>query len=341
MLESADDLRDSTEMADPLTDTLALTEAHCHASRGFVAVGEWALRYPASHRLKFSAVVEGSCWIDFDDGLATGRLELEAGDVVLFDGRHGFVKGNSDAVPIGDAITAFGHPGGSVARFGSGAETGAGVKVVGVGGHVSLNRTGEELLMRALPPVIHLRAADERAPIFRWLLDRLLRETSTAGPGASLAADDLAHLLFLESLRACLAEAESLPVGWLRAIADERIAPALHLMHDQPGRSWQLEELAQAAAMSRTTFAERFRTVAGVPPLTYLTSWRMRLAERALRDEDTPLSALAHSLGYTSDSAFSNAFKRINGVAPRRYRETARATRSSVTAADREAAATA
>ncbi|MFG1905271.1 AraC family transcriptional regulator [Kribbella sp. NPDC048928] len=339
-------------MADPLTDTLALTEAHCHASRGFVAIGEWALRYPASQRLKFSAVVEGSCWVDFDDDLATGRLELEAGDVVLFDGRHGFVKGNSDAVPIGDAITAFGDPGGlgglgglggSVARFGSGAETGVGVRVVGVGGHVSLNRTGEELLMRALPPVIHLRAADERAPTFRWLLDRLLRETSTAGPGASLAADDLAHLLFLESLRACLAEAESLPVGWLRAIADERIAPALHLLHDQPGRAWQLDELAQAAAMSRTTFAERFRTVAGVPPLTYLTNWRMRLAERALRDEDTPLSALAHSLGYTSDSAFSNAFKRINGVAPRRYRETARATRSPspATAADREAVATA
>lgn len=329
-------------MADPLTDTLALTEAHCHASRGFVAIGEWALRYPESQRLKFSAVVEGSCWIDFDDDLATSRLELQAGDVVLFDGRHGFVKGNSDAVPIGDAITAFGLDG-SVARFGSGTVTGVGARVVGVGGHVSLNRTGEELLMRALPPVIHLRAADERAPTFRWLLDRLLRETSTAGPGASLAADDLAHLLFLESLRACLAEAESLPVGWLRAIADERIAPALHLMHDQPGRAWQLEELAQAAAMSRTTFAERFRTVAGVPPLTYLTNWRMRLAERALRDEDTPLSALAHSLGYTSDSAFSNAFKRINGVAPRRYRETARATRSpeAATADDREAAATA
>jgi AraC-like DNA-binding protein len=79
--------------------------------------------------------------------------------------------------------------------------------------------------------------------------------------------------------------------------------------------------------MSRTTFAERFRSVAGVPPLTYLLNWRMRLAERALRDEDTPLATLAHSLGYTSDSAFSNAFKRVNGIAPRRYRERARAAR--------------
>src|SRR2546423_1572392 len=99
MLESLDNLRDSTDVPDPLTDTLALTEAHCHVSRGFEAYGEWALRYPASHRLKFTATVEGTCWIDFDD-LDVGRIELQPGDVVLFDGRHEFVKGNSDAVPI-------------------------------------------------------------------------------------------------------------------------------------------------------------------------------------------------------------------------------------------------
>lgn len=326
MLESAENLRDSTDMADPLTDTLALTEAHCRASRGFEAIGDWALHYPASHRLKFTAVVEGVCWIDFDERLEDERLELAPGDVVLFDGRHEFVKGNSDDVPIEDAVTAFGATDGPIARFGSGVETGVGPRVVGVGGHVALNRTGEELLMRALPPVIHFRSTDERAATFRWLLERLLREASTSEPGASLAADDLARLLFVEALRACLTEADSLPVGWLRAIADERIAPALRLMHDQPGRTWQLEELAHAAAMSRTTFAERFRAVAGVPPLTYLLNWRMRLAERALRDDDRPLSALAHSLGYTSDSAFSNAFKRVTGLAPRRYRELARST---------------
>jgi AraC-like DNA-binding protein len=311
-------LREST--ADPLTETLALTEARCFVSRGYEGYGEWVLRYPASERLKFSATVEGSCWIDFEDGKP--RIELQAGDVVLFDGRRGFLKGNAD-VPVEDAVKAFNAHGGPIARFGSGAADRSGAKVVGVGGHVSVNRTGEELLMRALPPVIVLRATDERAATFRWLLDRLLHEATTAGPGASLAADDLAHLLFVETLRACLTEAGSLPVGWLRAIADERIAPSLRLMHDQPGRAWQLEELAQASAMSRTTFAERFRSVAGVPPLTYLTNWRMRLAERALREEDTPLSTLAHSLGYTSDSAFSNAFKRVNGMAPKRYRDAA------------------
>jgi AraC-like DNA-binding protein len=72
--------------------------------------------------------------------------------------------------------------------------------------------------------------------------------------------------------------------------------------------------------MSRTSFALHFRNVAGVAPLTYLTEWRMRLAERALREEKTPVASVARSLGYTSESAFSNAFKRIIGISPTAYR---------------------
>ena len=72
--------------------------------------------------------------------------------------------------------------------------------------------------------------------------------------------------------------------------------------------------------MSRTTFAVRFKTVAGVAPLAYLTAWRMRLAERALRDDDVPVADLARSLGYASESAFSHAFKRMMGASPNHYR---------------------
>jgi AraC-like DNA-binding protein len=113
-----------------------------------------------------------------------------------------------------------------------------------------------------------------------------------------------------------------MPAGWLRALADPRIAPALRMMHGEPSRAWHLDDLAKACAMSRTTFALHFRAAVGVAPLTYLTAWRMRLAERALREEDTPVAVVARSLGYTSESAFSNAFKRINGRSPRTWRNT-------------------
>jgi AraC-like DNA-binding protein len=113
--------------------------------------------------------------------------------------------------------------------------------------------------------------------------------------------------------------------GWLRALGDPRIAPALRLMHDDPARPWQLDELAKACAMSRTTFAFHFKKSAGVAPLTYLAQWRMRLAERTLRERNTPVALIAQSLGYTSESAFSNAFKRMTGQSPKAYRHASRA----------------
>ncbi len=79
--------------------------------------------------------------------------------------------------------------------------------------------------------------------------------------------------------------------------------------------------------MSRTSFALHFKAVAGVAPLACLTQWRMRLAERALREDNIAVSSIARRLGYTSDSAFSNAFKRITGSAPKIYRSRVRARR--------------
>ena len=194
-----------------------------------------------------------------------------------------------------------------------------------VGGHVLLDPLSGRLLADVLPPWIHVQAASPQAINFRWLLDQLVEERASGLPGALLASAQLAQLLFIQILRAHLKTATHMPVGWLRAMGDPRISPALRLMHAEPARSWHLEELASACAMSRTTFASHFRRVAGVTPLNYLTNWRMRLAERALRQETTPVAIIAQSLGYTSESAFSNAFKRLTGKSPRTYRSAGRA----------------
>jgi AraC-like DNA-binding protein len=105
--------------------------------------------------------------------------------------------------------------------------------------------------------------------------------------------------------------------GWLRALGDKRLAPALAGLHADPRRAWNLEDLAQEAGMSRTSFVVHFRQVMGVPPLTYLSNWRMHLAERDLRAG----ASVAEAIGYTSESAFSHAFKRTTGTAPGRYRK--------------------
>jgi len=157
-----------------------------------------------------------------------------------------------------------------------------------------------------------------------FILDQLVRERVENLPGASVVSSQFALVLFIQVLRAYLELSGPISAGWLRAVGDKRLAPALQLMHSDPARAWQLGELAKASGMSRTTFALYFKAVAGVTPIAYLTRWRMHLAERALRDEDTSLRELAHSLGYASESAFSNAFKRLTGNAPTHFRGAAR-----------------
>jgi AraC-like DNA-binding protein len=53
--------------------------------------------------------------------------------------------------------------------------------------------------------------------------------------------------------------------------------------------------------------------------MEYLTRWRMRLAGERLENYDDPMSVIAQSLGYDSESAFSTAFKRVMGCTPRQY----------------------
>jgi transcriptional regulator GlxA family with amidase domain len=176
------------------------------------------------------------------------------------------------------------------------------------------------MLADVLPPLLHIDGSSPEASIVRFFLDQLVKEVASDRPGAKLISEQLAQLLFVQTMRSYLATAGSLAPGWIRALGDERIAPALRLMHQEPGRPWRLQGLAEIVAMSRTGFAVRFKEAAGIAPLTYLSNWRIRVAEQRLRETSTPVATLALSLGYASESAFSNAFKRATGMAPSRYR---------------------
>ena len=71
--------------------------------------------------------------------------------------------------------------------------------------------------------------------------------------------------------------------------------------------------------MSRTTFALKFKATVGTSPMDYLTRWRMLVAGDRLTTSGDPISAIALSLGYESESSFSTAFKRVMGCSPRQY----------------------
>lgn len=312
MLASAYFLRESPEMpADPLSEILELTHARAVLGGGFSAGEPWAIRFPPRDTVRFSAILEGACWIRFDGEPEAARLE--AGDVGLLTANRSYVMASDLDVPPVDALSQF-RDGRLSVTFGSGQDFRL------MAGQLLLDPASGRLLSGVLPDWLHIGGASPQAAPFRWLLNQLVEESGSDLPGAQLATGYLTQLLFTQVLRAHLKNADAMPAGWLRALADPRTGPALRLIHADPGRDWRLEDLARACAMSRTSFAARFRDVAGQPPLAYLTGWRMRLAARALREEATPVAVIGQSLGYASESAFSNAFKRVVGMSPRAWR---------------------
>ena len=83
--------------------------------------------------------------------------------------------------------------------------------------------------------------------------------------------------MLVNVLRAFLAGDERTP-GWLGALSDGHTGAALTLMHRNVAQRWKVSDLASEVGMSRTSFAERFKSLVGMAPLEYLTHWRMTIA---------------------------------------------------------------
>ena len=133
--------------------------------------------------------------------------------------------------------------------------------------------------------------------------------------------------MLIEAFRATTGSAA--PPGLLRGLADERLAAALRRMHGEPTRPWTVSELAREAALSRSSFFDRFRREVGVSPMEYLLGWRMAIAKDLLRGEGVSVGEVAQRVGYSSSSTFSVAFARHIGASPTTY---ARGTRDAIVA---------
>ena len=296
---------------DPLADVLTLASARCVRIGTLKAGGTWALNFPPPQKIKLTAVVKGNCWLAVDGERAPHRLGT--GDVFVVPAERSYVLASDLKASRVDGLALFTRATDNVGRVGDGQD------FLAIGGHVALDPDRGGLLADVLPPLIHVDASSSEASTIRWLLDQLVKEVTADRPAAVLASKQLAQLLFVQIIRFYLAAATTVTAGWLRALNDERIAPALRLMHGEPGRAWRLGDLAKHVGMSRTSFALRFKANAGVAPLAYLQNLRMRMAEQGLREGKMSVSELAESLGFESDSAFSNAFKRRTGMAPKHY----------------------
>ena len=155
------------------------------------------------------------------------------------------------------------------------------------------------------------------------ILGLMAAEARALRPGGEAVITRLADILVIQAIRSWLETDPAARTGWLGALQDRQIGPAIALIHRDPARAWTVASLADELAMSRSAFAARFTELVGEPAMPYVTRWRMHVAVGALRDEGATVAELADRLGYRSEAAFSRAFKRVVGVPPGALRASA------------------
>lgn len=158
----------------------------------------------------------------------------------------------------------------------------------------------------------------------RASIDYAAQQTALVAGDRLEAPTQVPQLLLLEILKLHLAGAQAEETGWIRALRDPVLAPALAAMHGSPEEKWTLLTLSREARVSVSLLDERFREVLGLAPIRYLTGWRMHVARDLLRSSDLGVAAIARRVGYDSEEAFSRAFKRETGLAPAAWRATTR-----------------
>nr|SBO92486.1 Transcriptional regulator, AraC family [Nonomuraea gerenzanensis] len=265
-------------------------------------------------------ILRGSAWLLPSDG---PPVALSAGDVVFFPHGHGYAMADSPSTPVAEpGCDPYTDEDGlfASASIGSGDAT----TVLLCGGY-RLDPSRAHPLLRDLPELIHLPAGPGSHSGVRAAVELLGAEIHRPGLGADTVVSSLLDMLLLYILRAWFtAEHGQCEVtGWAAALADPAVSAALDAMHRDQARPWTVAELGARAGLSRAAFARRFAALVGQPPLAYLTWWRLSSAGRLLRETDAPLSEIAARVGYASEFAFANAFKREYGLAPGKYRRTA------------------
>ena len=271
-----------------------------------------ALPHSPGSLVLFHIVAEGHCWIAMD-GV---ERSLSRGDVVVMPYGVAHAFGSDEyAEPV--SITKLLPPPPWI-DFPHIDYGGDGENTQMVCGYLRGDAVLFDPVLRALPPVLVVRPAGPAAAWVTASVEYAMQATQLSPSGEH---QRLPELLFTEVLRIFLKESDDRELtGWLAALRDPIVGPALSLLHTRPAHDWTVAELARAVATSKTVLIDRFNMLLARPPIHYLTEWRLNLASGLLRTTESGVGEIAGRVGYTSEEAFSRAFKRALGKSPANWR---------------------
>lgn len=294
-------------MVDPLAEVIALLQPRAVFSKAISGAGVWGVRYAAFGQPSFCAVLEGACRLAVD---GARPLTLQGGDFVLLPATPSFTMSGFEPVTPRRITPVAGDATGEEVRHGN-QHARADVRIQG--GYFEFDSPDAALLVSLMPALVHVRGVERLATLVRLVGD----ESRTQRSGRELVLRRLVEVLLIEALRSS-SDDDAAP-GLLRGLGDARLAPAIRQMHAEIAKPWTVAQLAKLAALSRSTFFDRFTRAVGVPPMEYLLAWRMAVARDLLRRQDVRIAEVAERVGYSSASTFSTAFTRHVGQPPGRY----------------------
>jgi AraC-like DNA-binding protein len=294
-------------LTDPLAEVVTLLQPGARFSKLVLGASPWRVSRSDAGQPLYCVILEGACRMAID---GHEPIEFVSGDFVLIPAAYGVAMSSLVPPPPGVQTLEPIALGNNEFRIG---EPDSPVDSRMMVGHCSFGSPDASLLVSLLPQIVHVRGVERLATLVQLVRD----ESREQRPAREVVLSRLLEVLLIEALRST-AETTASP-GLVRGLSDCRLAAAIRVMHEHPTRAWTVAELAKEAALSRSTFFERFNRAVGVAPMEYLLTWRMALAKDLLRRNEGRVADVAQRVGYSSASTFSVAFTRHVGRPPSQY----------------------
>lgn len=272
----------------------------------------WGMEIPKGPFAQFHIVTKGQCVLRTNNE----SIQLFAGDIVVFPfgASHWLANNKNSKRYNGQEVVKSILSGKSLFE-------GDKLSTTLVCGHFEFDKSLDHPFVKELPPIIHINDTDIKQ--FSWLkniVDLVIYEAEKEQSGSGLIVNKLGEILFVHTLRAYIEKRKS-DKGFIAAIQDERISKVLKEIHSSPQNDWKIEQLATIAAMSRTSFSNRFKKLTGETPFNYITQWRLLQAKQFLEESKLSVGEIAEQVGYQSEAAFNRVFKKRMSLTPLKFRQ--------------------
>ena len=279
--------------------------------------GNWSYSLTRQDTILFYLVMSGGFCID----VGNGPRETHAGDMIMIPSAYQHVSyalnyHSDEAQPLDELLTSCKDH--TLDLKGDGDSEASLILI-----ECKYDKAMIRPLLSVLPPILPgvNDEDDGRFEVIDVEIRLLTLEAEHERMGKTAVINHWASIMMIECLRVYIESLPEATENWLKAMKDPFLTKALVAMHEMPSENWTINKLAEVAGMSRSSFAQRFKEVVGIPPLTYLMDYRLRLAARYLRLQQNSISRISGLVGYASDSTFSQAFKRVYGISPKAYRQ--------------------